>query len=697
MQDPSDASGRSGPAAPRVAVWSSESKRLHTQRTLSELEAFFFSGARLRFDSREAPEVSVLLVLYNRAELTLRCLRSLAVRLPFPIELILVDNASSDATGRLLRHLYGATILRNGENRGFTLAVNQAAAAARGRYLLTLNNDSELLPGSLAAALETMRSEPGAGAVVARILNLDGSLQEAGSIVWNDASCRGYGRGEPCDRGEFLYRRDVDFGSAAFMLTETELFRSLGGFDEAYSPAYYEDTDYCMRVWKAGRRVIYEPRAAIVHYEFASSELLNNQIALQVERQAIFRRHHADVLPGHLPPADANVLEARGARRDRPRILVFDDRVPHPWLGSGFPRAANLMKRLVELGWHVTFVPLSVVEDYRDRVIETLPPSVEVLFGWPAARVGELLAARRGAFDRVLVSRSHNLRRLLPYLEELAQIGLIFDAEAITARRDVLRRRQLGEEVPADEERALVLREVELARAARAVLAVNEAERRWFADGGCREPCVLGLDVTERPGPASLAGRSEILMVGGVLEESSPNADALEWLAGEILPEVERQLGRPVRFRMVGPVAPPRLRALASERVRVDGMVGDLGPIYDGARLHVAPTRFAAGVPQKIVQAAARGVPQVTTPLIAAQLGWTDGEEILCGGDAAAIARQCVRLLTDDDLWHRVREGALRRVREEHSAESFVRTLGRALELAGWAPGPVTAPAGAAA
>src|SRR5215510_1136029 len=104
------------------------------------LQSFLASGARLRWPRLEEPHVSVVLVLYNRAELTLRCLRSLAEPQHVSLEILIVDNASQDETPLLLERLDGVRAIRNRENRGFIRAVNQAARRARGRLLLCLNN-----------------------------------------------------------------------------------------------------------------------------------------------------------------------------------------------------------------------------------------------------------------------------------------------------------------------------------------------------------------------------------------------------------------------------------------------------------------------------------------------------------------------------------------------------------------------------
>ncbi len=182
--------------------------------------------------------MSVILVLWNRAALTLSCLRALCGSTDVPFEIVIVDNASTDETPDLLTKLVGATILRNVENLGFTVAANIGAAAARGEFLLFLNNDADLLPAAIERLVETIRRSGRIAAVGGKLVFPDGRLQEAGSIIWSDGSCEGYGRGDDPSAPEFNFERDVDFCSAALLLTPRRLFESLGGFDERYRPAY---------------------------------------------------------------------------------------------------------------------------------------------------------------------------------------------------------------------------------------------------------------------------------------------------------------------------------------------------------------------------------------------------------------------------------------------------------------------------
>ena len=187
------------------------------------------------------------------------------------IEIILLDNNSTDQTSDLLARTYGVKVVPSDENLHFLRGVNRAASEAVGTHLLFLNNDAQLLAGRSKRRCARSRPTQSIGAVGGRIILPDGTLQEAGSIIWKDGTCSGYGRGDNPAAPQFMYRRDVDYCSAAFLLTRRDLFERFGRFDERYAPAYYEEVDYCVRLWRVGLRVVFDPDIAIVHYEFGSA------------------------------------------------------------------------------------------------------------------------------------------------------------------------------------------------------------------------------------------------------------------------------------------------------------------------------------------------------------------------------------------------------------------------------------------
>ncbi len=669
--------------APPAGDYKARLARLYS----SALDSFLASGRKLTLPVAQAPVVSILLVLHNRAELTLPCVRSLADGASCPFEVVIVDNASTDQTPALLNRVDGATVIHNDANLGFVLACNQAARAARGEFLLFLNNDAQLMPGAVDSAMDTLRSSGDVGAVGGKVILLDGSLQEAGSIVWNDGSCLGYGRGDSPSAPPYNFVRDVDYCSGAFLLTRRALFERAGGFDETFQPAYYEETDYCLSLWQAGRRVVYDPGAAVLHYEFGSSEPGEPRAAtqLQLGHRRILAHKHAAWLASKYQASAANQLWARSARVGERRALFIDDRVPHPSLGSGLPRAREILLSLQQAGYFVTFYPLNKPAEAWDSVYADIPKTVEVMLDHGGAKLAAFLSERQGYYGAIVASRPHNFTALQYLIDQhpdwFSHTRIIYDAEAIYAYRGVAQRRLRGETVTDAELEELVEQEIALARGAHAVICVSDVECARFAARGYRRVYKLGHALTPEPTPNPFEARDGVLFVGGILNDRTPNADAVYWFVDEILPILRRQLDRPVAFTVAGPNESRQLAQRTGHQARVTGEVADLTPYYDGARVFVAPTRFAAGIPLKVYEAAARGVPVVCTSLLASQLGWRHGQELLVADDAASFAAQCARLCADRDLWESIRANALQRVSVECSREAFQKTVEEILLL----------------
>ncbi len=677
------ASGTAGPA-PLQEVSTDEfepfepapnAKEFFTTLYRVHLQSFLSSKAQLRLPSSNAPEISVILVLFNRAELTLACLRSLAENSSERLDIVVVDNASSDETPLLLNQLAGARIIRNSENRNFLLAVNQAAREARGNYLLLLNNDAQILPGTLQSAMRTLQSSPDIGAVGGRLILLDGTLQEAGNIMWRDGSCLGYGRGDNPFAPMYMFRRDVDYCSGAFLLTPRRIWEELGGFDEAFKPAYYEETDYCARLWERGLRVVYDPNSVLIHYEFGSSSSTESALALQRDHQRIFAARHQNLLSRHPEPDMNSILPGRMKDRGGKRVLFLDDQVPHNWLGSGFPRAQAILRTLVAQNCFVTFYPFSLMEEGWASVYADMPAEVEFMVGYGPPLLEPFLRNRPGYYDAIFVSRPHNMNILKPILdahpEWFEHTDVIYDAEAIFVTREITLRQMSGNPLTPEEAEKLFHEEIALAAAADCVIAVSEPDRDEFRKHGVERVQVVGHSLSVNPTSLNFIQRRGFLFVGAIHEECSPNGDSVIWFLEEVFPKIKSQLGENVPLTIAGVNKSARVRELAGESVRITGHVQDLTGLYDEARVFIAPTRYAAGIPHKVHEAAARGLPVVGTPLLASQLGWRDHDPFLIAGDAETFAKRCIELHEDEALWHGLREAALRRVEKECSKKTF--------------------------
>lgn len=183
-------------------------------------------------------DASVIVPVYNNILDTLLCLVSVLESAgERSFEIIVADDGSTDATERLISRIGGnVTYIRQPENRGFLRNCNTSAANANGCYVVLLNNDTLVLPGWLDALLAPFAQDQRIGLTGSKLINWDGSLQEAGGIFWNDGSAWNFGRGGDARAPQFSYVKDVDYCSGASIAMPRKLWDELGGFDEHYLP-----------------------------------------------------------------------------------------------------------------------------------------------------------------------------------------------------------------------------------------------------------------------------------------------------------------------------------------------------------------------------------------------------------------------------------------------------------------------------
>jgi N-acetylglucosaminyl-diphospho-decaprenol L-rhamnosyltransferase len=220
--------------------------------------------------------VSVVLVTYESAEDLAACLATLpAAAGPHELEVVVVDNASRDGSAEIARRL-GVKLLENPANLGLSRAIDLGAAATDAPWLLLVNPDTRLAPGALARLLATAAADPTIGCVGPHLRNSDGSEYPTGrrfpSILVGalHAALGTVWPGNPATRHYHMADLDrsrpvpVDWVSGACMLLRREAYEAAGRFDAVYF-MYFEEMDFCLRLARAGWRVVYDPGAEVTH------------------------------------------------------------------------------------------------------------------------------------------------------------------------------------------------------------------------------------------------------------------------------------------------------------------------------------------------------------------------------------------------------------------------------------------------
>lgn len=641
-----------------------------------ELPANLLAATKQPGERPAAIQTSIIIPVFNKAEFTFQCIRSLMEEVDFSKnELIVVDNGSTDQTqGMLARFGDLLRVIRNEENRGFVDACNQGAAAASGKYLLFLNNDTKVLPGWLHYLVETIAGNSENGAVGSMFLYPDGSIQEAGAIVWRNGEAQHYGWGASPDDSRFNFAREVDYCSAASLLIKKEIFQRLGGFDRRFVPAYYEDVDLCLGVRSLGYKVIFQPMSRLIHYEgvTAGADTSKGMKQFQVSnREKFVAKWHEVLEREHLRKNLKQLTEASNRNRDRPRIVVFDERVPSPDRDAGSLRMFLILRTLAK--WcHVIFVPFNRPQsvDYERALwregIETAD-AVDYRRLLRNKNVRVAIVSRPSMAEALI----YRIRRTNP------RVKIVFDMVDTHFIRF-----QREHEISADAQalaEAQRYRKLEkrLAQASDLVWSASSEDKQVMEREaqGRRIEVVPTIHELRDPGK-SFADRQDLLFIGNFAHR--PNEDAVLFFLREVYPLLLQQLPN-LSLDIIGANPSPNITAYNSEEVRIRGYVPDIEPDLRDRRVFIAPLRFGAGIKGKVGEAMAYGIPVVTTSVGAEGFGLTHGLDVMIADDPASFALAIKQLYSQKDLWERLVYNSRLRIQKNFTPEIVAETINTSL------------------
>ncbi len=256
----------------------------------------------IAFNEETHPLASIIIIAWRSAPHLRACLRALVDNVgDVPYEVICILNEPEAGLVEFIeRETRGIHTVRTRVNVGYGGAVNLGAKRARGEFTVLLNDDTEILPNWLAPLVDLARRRPTAVAVGSTTLFPDGTIQEAGSVVWSDGSTAKVGRNLPGESRRYDFERRVDHCSGTSLLVRKESWEAIGGMDaDAFFPAYYEDTDFCLRLIEAGGEVWYQPRSYVRHLESASTNSSYRRFLFE-KNQRVFVERWRDRLRSHL-------------------------------------------------------------------------------------------------------------------------------------------------------------------------------------------------------------------------------------------------------------------------------------------------------------------------------------------------------------------------------------------------------------
>lgn len=629
------------------------------------------------------PKTSIIIPVFNQLNYTKQCIDRIRSNTPGPFEIIVVNNGSTDGTKEYLDSLQPGEfkIQHLNENTGFINACNQGAKLATGEFLVFLNNDTLPEDGWLEALISAMETIPNVGAVGAKLVYPDGKLQEAGSLVFSDSTPWNFGKGDDAEKPQYNYIRETPYSSAACLLIPRKLFEQIGGFDQRYSPAYWEDVDLAFEVRKRGFKVIYQPAARIIHFEgiTGGTNVNSGYKKYQVRNQEIFREKWAAELK-HQPVFDADKLKSASIQNHNSRILAIDHYLPAIDRNSGNHRCYQFMKLIRRAEHPLTFVACN--GEYQKRHqnelqnlgIETYSTDLMNLdsngYRPNVAPIHWDHLLKQGEYSLAIISGYRNVAVYLPLIRKHSpSTKIALDTVDVHFLREQRKAKLYGSDHLHETATQIKEMELDMCRQADALIAVTEEDAAVLRNAlGIEKPVFVipNIHPVEKS-PVSFQDRKGLLFVGNFVHP--PNPDAMYYFCGQILPMIQKEIPD-LYLYIVGGNSIPLLQSLRSERVIITGYVPSTRPFLDHCRLSISPLRYGAGMKGKIGEALARGLPVISTTVGAEGFQFQNGTQALIADAPQDFARAVIQAYSNETLWNQLSSNGLRLIEERFSPDA---------------------------
>jgi GT2 family glycosyltransferase len=618
----------------------------------------------------KTPKVSIIVPAYNKFELTYHCIASIALAYnEVSYEVILADDCSSDDTSDAENIISNLVVSRNPQNLRFLKSCNRATEKVRGDYIVFLNNDTEVTSFWLDELIKPFNELDGIGLTGAKLINADGTLQEAGGIIWENGEPWNVGRDAHPMSPEYNYLRDADYLSGAALCISSNVWKKVGKFSEEFAPCYYEDTDLAFKVRDQGLRTIYTPMSTVVHFEGKShgKDVTKGLKQYQVVNEKTFGIKWCNQFRGNGKPS-IELMHLKKDRNANHRILVLDYATPCPEKDAGSYAAIQEIKLIQALGFKVTFVPKNLAH-FGKYTTELQRMGVEVLYAPFYVDISDVIEKRIGEMDAVYITRYGVAKDCIELIRKKSNAKILFnnaDLHFLRELRAALKNSNDKELM----EQAIQTRTEELAvcREVDAILCYNSTEHAVIAshilkvDNMHITPWVL----TQKPAGPAFAKRKGIAFLGGY--NHKPNLEAVEYLVKEIMPLLAAS--RPeICLYVYGSNMPDDFKEWETKNIKMCGFAESLDGVFHDHRLFVAPLLSGAGIKGKVLEAMAYGMPCVLSDVAAEGTGLSNGVSAALAGTPEEWVEKIVRLYDDENLWLKMAENEALLVKEQYSFE----------------------------
>ena len=596
----------------------SKTKQINKLKTTKIQEFRLETIEQLDIPFYDEVEISIIIPAYNQIEYTYNCIQSIIKTTnQIKYEIILADDCSTDKTINIQSFIKNLIVIRPEHNLRFTLNCNNAAEYAKGKYIVFLNNDTIVKDGWLFWLKKILDDRPDVGLVGSKLIYQDGTLQEAGGIIWSDGSGWNYGRGQNPELPEYNYVKEVDYISGASIMIRKTLWKEIGGFDKRFAPSYCEDSDLCFEVRKHGYKVVYQPLSELAHFEGISNGTSTSEglKAYQITNSKKLYEKWENVLRTEQYPHGKCVFKARDRSFDKKTIILFDETVPTFDKDAGSRTLYDYIEILVEMGYNVKMMTHNFYHDPDySKIYQQM--GVEVLYGYEMyTNWKQWFKDNHACIDYAFISRPEIAEFFMYEIKKYSNIKIIYNLMDLHFIR--LQRKYKLTKDPETLKLSIETKDKEfkIMRDSDVVLTVSAYELELI------KQCAPDIDVKLAPGfyykdtdysRTYCNDTPSIMFVGGF--NHTPNQDAVKWFIEKIWPTILEKIPDCI-FYIIGSNPTKEIKQMERDNIIVTGYVSEeeLDKYYNMCMASVVPLRYGAGIKGKVIEALHQNIPLIST------------------------------------------------------------------------------------
>lgn len=587
-------------------------------------------------------DVSIIIPVHNNFNYTYNCIKSiLNSELSILYEIIIVNDMSTDETIKLKEKYFqnysNIIVYNNKRRKNFVINCNKAAKLSRGKYLLFLNNDTKVHKYWLSYLLNLINSDENIGMVGSKLIYPNGTLQEAGGIVWSNGECSNFGRRKNANMSEYNYVKEVDYISGASIIIRKSAWKQIGGFDRRFMPAYYEDTDFAFELRKNGYKVMYQPKSIVEHFEGISNGInISSGIKhyQEINKQK-FKHKWKNELKFQAEQGNSFLGRDRGSKKHR--IFVLDRFVPKFDQDAGGRFCFMYLNLFNKIGLQVTFLGDDLLrpEPYTSILQQK---GIEVLYGdkYNKQNLEIWLKENLKHFKYLYLQRPDITVKYIDILKKYFSGKIFYFAHDLHHIR--LEREYNITHSKMIKERCELMKKIEMEIFDKVdiIHVVGNYEyqilKAKYEDKIIRNIPLYIYDYQYKDIEKDFSKRNDLLFVGGFLHR--PNVDGISWFIKNVYPKVLEKFPNMI-LHVVGTNVTEEIMKLESKNIKIEGFLSDkdLHSIFQKCRIFVAPLRFGAGVKGKILEAAHNQIPIITTSIGGEGLDNTIGAFIMADNE----------------------------------------------------------------